>query len=114
MSECATPFERDFHARHAVHHGWSRTHLESVTHRQPHLAEGAAAHDFDVSPPGKSDAVRQILEDPYRLDFTELTGRPAERDPEDALVDDLVRSLTDPGVGSPPSGARTAPPPEDA
>ncbi|WP_258045126.1 YhcG family protein [Streptomyces sp. SM11] len=99
MGKCATRFERDFYAQHAVHHGWSRTHLESVIHRQLHLAEGAAANNFDVSLPGKSDAVRQILKDPYRLDFTELTGRPAERDLEDAHVDNLVRFLTELGVG---------------
>lgn len=99
MGKCATRFERDFYAQQAVHHGWSRTHLESVIHQQLHLAEGAAANNFDVSLPGKSDAVRQILKDPYPLDFTELTGRPAERDLEDALVDNLVRFLTELRVG---------------
>ncbi|MFF0507468.1 DUF1016 N-terminal domain-containing protein [Streptomyces fimicarius] len=34
MGRCATRFERDFYAQHAVHHGWSRTHLESAIHRQ--------------------------------------------------------------------------------
>ncbi|MET9975521.1 YhcG family protein [Streptomyces microflavus] len=99
MGKCPTRFELDFYAQHAVHHGWSRADLESVIHRQLHLSEGAAANNFDVSLPGKSDAVRQILKDPYRLDFTELTARPAERDLEDALVDNLVRFLTELGVG---------------
>ncbi|MEU0163581.1 hypothetical protein ABZ154_33560 [Streptomyces sp. NPDC006261] len=60
-----------------------RTWPDSIAQQtvaQLHLAEGAAANNFDVSLPGKSDAVRQILKDPHRLDFTELSARPAERD----------------------------------
>lgn len=99
MSKCKTRFELDFYAQHAVHHGWSRDHLGSMIHTKLHLAEGAAANNFDVTLPAGSDAVRQIFKDPYRLDFTELEGRPAERDLEDALVANLVRFLTELGVG---------------
>ncbi|WP_326737631.1 PDDEXK nuclease domain-containing protein [Streptomyces sp. NBC_01022] len=99
MDKCKTPFERDFYAQHAVHHGWSRDYLGSMIHTKLHLAEGAAANNFDVTLPAGSDAVKQIFKDPYRLDFTELEGRPAERDLEDALVANLVRFLTELGVG---------------
>ncbi|MCX4675437.1 PDDEXK nuclease domain-containing protein [Streptomyces sp. NBC_01433] len=99
MSKCKTRFELDFYAQHAVHHGWSRDELGSMIHTEFHLAQGAAANNFDVSLPDTSDAVKRILKDPYRLDFTELGGRPAERELEDALVTHLIRFLTELGVG---------------
>lgn len=99
MSTCKSRFELDFYAQHAVHHGWSRDELGSMIHTRLHLAEGAAANNFDVTLPDKSDAVKQIFKDPYRLDFTELEGRPAERDLENALVAHLVPFLTELGVG---------------
>ncbi|MCX4725524.1 PDDEXK nuclease domain-containing protein [Streptomyces sp. NBC_00963] len=99
MDKCETRFELDFYAQHAVHHGWSRDHLGSMIHTALHRAKGAAANNFDVSLPESSDAVKEVFKDPYRLDFTELTGRPAERDLEDALVANLVRFLTELGVG---------------
>lgn len=56
MSKCKTRFELDFYAQHAVHHGWSRDHLGSMIHTKLHLAEGAAANNFDVTLPAGSDA----------------------------------------------------------
>ncbi|MFD3923161.1 hypothetical protein [Streptomyces sp. NPDC058595] len=50
MSKCATRFELDFHARHAAHNGWSRNRLTTVIREEPHLAQGAAANNFDVTP----------------------------------------------------------------
>ncbi|WLQ41732.1 DUF1016 N-terminal domain-containing protein [Streptomyces laculatispora] len=61
MDKCKTRFERDFYAQHAVHHGWSRDHLGSMVHNDLHLAEGAAANNFDVTLPAGSDAVRRAL-----------------------------------------------------
>ncbi|MET9656891.1 PDDEXK nuclease domain-containing protein [Streptomyces sp. NPDC006510] len=52
-----------------------------------------------MSSPERSEAAKEIIKDPYRLDFTELGGPPTERDLEDALVAHLVRFLTEPGVG---------------
>ncbi|MFF3289431.1 YhcG family protein [Streptomyces sp. NPDC003023] len=97
--KCGTRFELDFYAQHAVHHGWSRDHLGSMIHNKLHLADGAAANNFGVSLPGRSEATQEILKDPYRLDFTELSGRPLERDLKDALVANLVRFLTELGTG---------------
>ncbi|MFE3253583.1 YhcG family protein [Streptomyces sp. NPDC059209] len=99
MSKCATRFELDFYARHAVHNGWSRNRLTTVIREELHLAQGAAANNFDVTLPAQSAAVKEITKDPYRLDFTRLTGEPAERELEDALVDNLVRFLTELGFG---------------
>lgn len=99
MSKCDSRFELDFYAQHAVHHGWSRHRLTTVIRDRLHLAQGAAANNFDVTLPQQSEAVKEITKDPYRLDFTRLTGKPAERELEDALVDNLVRFLTELGFG---------------
>ncbi|MFD6276533.1 YhcG family protein [Streptomyces sp. NPDC060209] len=99
MSRCKTPFERDFYAQHAVHHGWSRDRLATHIRGGLHLAQGAAANNFDVTLPHASDAAEQVFKDPYRLDFTQLSDTAAERELEDALVTRIVRFLTELGFG---------------
>ncbi|MEN8654767.1 PDDEXK nuclease domain-containing protein [Streptomyces sp. 21So2-11] len=99
MSRCKTRPELDFYAQHAVRNGWSRVELESAVHRVLHLSHGAAANNFDAVIPEQSEAAKEIIKDPYRLDFTQLTGQPAERDLEDALVANLIPFLTELGMG---------------
>ncbi|MFJ4837943.1 YhcG family protein [Streptomyces sp. NPDC088746] len=99
MSKCKTRFELDFYAQHAVHHGWSRDRLSTHIRSGLHLAQGAAANNFDVTLPQASDAAEQVFKDPYRLDFTQLSDTAAERDLEDALVTRIVQFLTELGFG---------------
>jgi len=99
MDKCKTRFELDFYAQHAVHHGWSRDRLGTHIRSRLHLAQGAAANNFDVTIPEQSEAATQIFKDPYRLDFTHLSDTAAERDLEDALVTRIVQFLTELGFG---------------
>ncbi|MFI6645863.1 YhcG family protein [Streptomyces sp. NPDC050504] len=99
MSKCKTPSELDFYTRHALLNGWSRDDLASAILRTLHLSHGAAPNNFDTALPEGSEAAKEVVKDPYRLDFTRLTGRPAERDLEDALVANLVPFLTELGLG---------------
>jgi predicted nuclease of restriction endonuclease-like (RecB) superfamily len=99
MTACKTRPELDFYAQHAVRNGWSRDDLTSAIHHALHLSHAAAINNFDAVVPERSEAAKEIIKDPYRLDFTELGGRHTERDLEDALVTHLVRFLTEPGVG---------------
>lgn len=99
MDKCKTHPELDFYIQHAVRNGWSRDDLTSAIHHALHLTHAAAINNFDAVIPERSEAAKEIIKDPYRLDFTELGGRHTERDLEDALVAHLVRFLTELGVG---------------
>ncbi|WP_405903104.1 PDDEXK nuclease domain-containing protein [Streptomyces sp. NBC_00656] len=67
----------------------------TIPERQRGGSAGAARHEDHR--PDRHHA--EVFKDPYRLDFTELEGRPAERGPEDALVAGLIRFLTELGAG---------------
>lgn len=99
MGRCKTRPELDFYAQRAVQQGWSRVMLDHWIDAQLHLTQGAALNNFDATVPEDSDAVNEVVKDPYRVDFTRLSGKVAERDLEDALVQQLVRFLTELGVG---------------
>ncbi|MFC9948311.1 PDDEXK nuclease domain-containing protein [Streptomyces pratensis] len=99
MSKCKTRFELDFYAQHAVYHGWSRDRLTTHIRSELHLAQGAAANNFDVTIPEQSEAATQIFKDPYRLEFTQLSDTAAERELEDALTDKIIQFLTELGFG---------------
>lgn len=99
LDRCKNRAELDFYARQAVQHGWSRGVLGSWIGAQLHLSQGAALNNFDATVPEDSDVVREMVKDPYRVEFTRLSGKVAEREFEDALVENLVRFLTELGVG---------------
>lgn len=99
MSKCSSRFELDFYAQHAVYHGWSRDRLSTHIRSGLHLAQGAAANNFDVTIPEQSEAATQIFKDPYRLEFTRLSDTAAERELEDALTDKIIQFLTELGFG---------------
>jgi len=63
---------------------------------------GSAPHPTnfpDVLPPAESDQTREILQDPYDLDFLALDPHHTERDLEDALVARLTHFLAELGSG---------------
>ncbi|WP_327329569.1 PDDEXK nuclease domain-containing protein [Streptomyces sp. NBC_01208] len=99
MDKCKTRFELDFYAQHAVYHGWSRDRLTTHIRSGLHLAQGAAANNFDVTIPEQSEAATQIFKDPYRLEFTQLSDTAAERELEDALTNKIIQFLTELGFG---------------
>lgn len=99
MDKCKTRPELDFYIQHAVGNGWSRDDLTSAIHHTLHLSHAAALNNFDAVIPDRSAAAKEIIKDPYRLDFTELDGWHTERDLENALASRLVGFLTELGVG---------------
>ncbi|MFC5917368.1 PDDEXK nuclease domain-containing protein [Streptomyces pulveraceus] len=82
MDKCKTQPVLDFYIQHAVRNGWSRDDLTSAVHHALHLSHAAAINNFDAVIPERSEAAKEIIKDPYRLDFTELGGRHTERDKE--------------------------------
>ncbi|ATL29508.1 PDDEXK nuclease domain-containing protein [Streptomyces formicae] len=58
-----------------------------------------AANNFAATVPDGSDALKELVRDPYRLDFLGLDKQHAERELETAIVDGMIRFLTELGVG---------------
>lgn len=91
---------RDWYAAQDLEHGWSAAVLTHHITTERHKRVGAAPNNFpQVLPPAVSDQTREIVQDPYILDFLALDPHHNERDLEDALVDRLTRFLAELGTG---------------
>jgi predicted nuclease of restriction endonuclease-like (RecB) superfamily len=89
----------DFYATEAVRNGWSRDLLSRFIHQDLHLSQGSAATNFEVTVPEGSATLKDLARDPYRLDFLGLDKHHAEHELEEAIVANMVRFLTELGVG---------------
>lgn len=94
-----TQAELDFYVTEAVRNGWSRDLLSRFIHQDLHLTQGSAATNFEVTVPEGSATLKDLARDPYRLDFLGLDKDRVERELEEAIVANMVRFLTELGVG---------------
>ena len=100
LDKVPDPAVRAWYAAQDVQHGWSGAVLSHHIKTGRHERVGAAPNNFpQVLPPDESDQTREILQDPYALDFLALEPRHSERDLEDALVGRLTRFLSELGTG---------------
>ena len=100
LDKVAEPTTRRWYAEQDVEHGWSAAVLAHHIDAARHLRMGAAHNNFaDVMAPAESDQSREILQDPYNLDFLALDRHHSERELEDALVSRLTRFLAELGSG---------------
>nr|WSY52784.1 PDDEXK nuclease domain-containing protein [Streptomyces sp. NBC_00886] len=99
MDKLETRSQLDFYTTEAVRSGWSRVLLDRFIHQSLHLAQGAAATNFEVTVPDDSAVLKELARDPYRLDFLGLDEHHAEHELEEAIVANMVRFLTELGVG---------------
>lgn len=94
------PEERMAYAAAAWKHGWSRNVL--VTHIEARTIErsGRAVTNFDRTlPPPQSDLAREVLKDPYKLDFLGVGKDAEERAIEQSIVDRIADFLLELGAG---------------
>lgn len=100
LDKLGDPALREWYARAAVEHGWSRNVLTNQIMSQLHVRAGAAPSNFDrLLPAGDSELMQQLTKDPYNLEFLTLAGDVAERDLERALVEQIERFLLELGAG---------------
>ena len=100
LDKVKAPAEREWYARKAIEHGWSRNILAMQIESSLHLRQGAAQSNFDRHlPPLQSDLARHMLKDPYIFDFLDLGDAAEERDIESALVSHVTRFLLELGAG---------------
>jgi predicted nuclease of restriction endonuclease-like (RecB) superfamily len=94
------PDDREWYARAALQHGWSRNVLVHQIETGLRHREGKAQSNFTQTlPPGQSDLAQQVLKDPYNFEFLSLAKEAHERDLERALINHLRDFLLELGVG---------------
>jgi predicted nuclease of restriction endonuclease-like (RecB) superfamily len=97
LDSCPDRETSDFYAKRDVEEGWNRDALEARIASRLHERTQPALTTFDQSlPESDRDAVRDIVKDPFVLDF--LAANPLrERDLSKALTDNLARFLRELG-----------------
>ncbi len=94
------PAHREWYARQAIEHGWSRNVLVLQIETGLHERAGKALTNFRTTLPSpQSDLAQQALKDPYVFDFLTLGADAHERDLERGLVTHVRDFLLELGVG---------------
>lgn len=92
--------ERDWYARGAALHGWSRAVLLNQIQNRSHRRVGAAASNFrDLFPAEESELVQELTKDPYVFDFLDVSGQVSERQLENELMNRLQETMREFGHG---------------
>jgi predicted nuclease of restriction endonuclease-like (RecB) superfamily len=100
LDRVTDPDARVWYAAQAAEHGWSRATLTHHIATGRHDRLGSAPNNFLTTlPPADSELARDIVADPYDLDFLALDPGYTERDLEDALVSRLTHFVTELGAG---------------
>jgi predicted nuclease of restriction endonuclease-like (RecB) superfamily len=91
---------REWYADRAVTEGWSRNIMANHIMARAHARAGSSPSNFaSALEPGDSELAQQIAKDPYIFDFLRLTSTAAERQLEQGLMDQMVRTLQELGTG---------------
>jgi predicted nuclease of restriction endonuclease-like (RecB) superfamily len=92
--------EREWYAREIIAHGWSRPVLVHQIESGLYKRQGKAITNFSRTlPPEQSDLAREILKDPYDLEFLGLGGDADERVVESGIIERLRDFLLEFGAG---------------
>jgi predicted nuclease of restriction endonuclease-like (RecB) superfamily len=92
--------ERLFYAQKTLENGWSRNVLVHQIESGLYQRQGKAVSNFQQTLPSpQSDLAREMLKDPYKFDFLQLTEKYVEKDLEDALTQHITKFLLELGAG---------------
>lgn len=92
--------EREWYARAAIEHGWSRAVLVHQIESGLYRRQGKSITNFPKSLPSpQSELAQQTLKDPYLFDFFSVGQEASERDIENALFEHITRFLLELGSG---------------
>lgn len=92
--------EREWYARQALQHGWSRNVLVHQIESGLYARQGRALTNFSRTLPAQqSELAQQIVKDPYAFDFLSLGPQAKERDLELGLIDHLRSLIMELGKG---------------
>ncbi|MBU1049736.1 DUF1016 family protein [Candidatus Bipolaricaulota bacterium] len=100
ISKLKHPLERLWYAEQTIEHGWSRAVLVHQIESDLYGRQGQALTNFEHALPApQSDLARELVKDPYNLDFLGLTDDISERELEGSLLDHLKDFLIELGKG---------------
>jgi predicted nuclease of restriction endonuclease-like (RecB) superfamily len=100
LEKVKEPATREWYVRKAIENGWSRNVLAIQIDSRLHARQGKAVTNFERTlPKPQSDLAREMLKDPYQLDFLHLREDALERVLEDELVAHITRFLLELGQG---------------
>ena len=94
------PVRREWYIRATIEHGWSRAVLVHQIESDLYGRQGQALTNFEHALPApQSDLGRELVKDPYNLDFLGLADDISERELERSLLDHLKEFLLELGKG---------------
>jgi predicted nuclease of restriction endonuclease-like (RecB) superfamily len=100
LDKVKEPATRVWYVRKALENNWSRNVLALQIDSRLHARQGQAVTNFERTlPKPQSDLAREMLKDPYHLDFLHLREDVEERLLEDELVTHITRFLLELGQG---------------
>jgi predicted nuclease of restriction endonuclease-like (RecB) superfamily len=92
--------ERLFYIKKTTENRWSRNVLVNQIEAKLYHRQGKAISNFTQTLPApQSDLAREMLKDPYKFDFLNLSEEYFEKDMEDALVTHITKFLLELGAG---------------
>lgn len=91
---------REWYARKAIEHGWSRAILELQIETRLLERQGKAVTNFaQTLPPDQSEMAQQLLKDPYTFEFLTIEDTAKEREIEKSMMDHVQKLLLELGMG---------------
>ncbi len=100
LDAVTSPIEREWYARQAVNHGWSRSVLTHQIDSGLFSRQGCALTNFTRTlPAAQSELAQQLIKDPYSFDFLALGPRMLERDLQRGLIEHLRSLILELGKG---------------
>ena len=91
---------RLWYMKESVEQGWSNRTLAAMIKKDTYNRQGKAVTNFSLTlPPLESEAVQQLLRDPYIFDFLTLEEPFREKELENALAENLQKFLLELGHG---------------
>ncbi|MHB1606684.1 MAG: PDDEXK nuclease domain-containing protein [Leptospirales bacterium] len=100
LDKIKTQDEREWYAKAAIEHGWSRNVLVHQIETELHKRQGAALTNFHKTlPAAQAEIAQQLIKDPCVLDFMTLDAKAKERDLENALVAHVQKFMMELGKG---------------
>jgi len=100
ISKLEHPLERLWYAQQTIEHGWSRAVLVHQIESALYHRQGKTLTNFERALPApQSDLARELVKDPYNLEFLGIADEVSERELERSLLDHLKDFLLELGKG---------------
>ena len=100
ITKCKSVHEALFYVQKTIKNGWSRAVLMNFIEADLYSAQGKSLNNFSrLLPEPQSDLAREILKDPYNVNFIALTENYKEKELEDALINNITKFLLELGQG---------------